>query len=65
MTKRNYIIIAVLTILLYTTVILYNYGFGVPGEVFGYLFYVIIIVGIVAAVWLLLKRPKTEKKLDI
>jgi len=59
MTKKTYAIIAILTILLYASVILYVYGFGVPGEVFGYLFYVIIIVGVIAAVWLLLRRPKT------
>lgn len=62
MIKKSYIIIAIVTILLYIVAALYSQQVYMMefGEFFGYMFYVIIIVGVIAAVWLLIKRPKTE-----
>ncbi len=62
MTKKTYIIIAIVTILLYIAAALYSQQVYMMefGEFFGYMFYVIIIAGVIAAVWLLIKRPKTK-----
>jgi hypothetical protein len=60
MSKKAYLIIAVLTILLYIMIILQQIYVMEIGEVFGYIFWAIIIVGIIAVIWLLLKRPKKD-----
>ena len=60
MSKKANLIIAILTILLYVLIILYQMYVMEIGEVFGYIFWAIIIVGVIAAVWLILKRPKKE-----
>ena len=58
MSKKVYLIIAVLTILLYIAIILQQTYVMEVGEVFGYVFYAVIIAGVIAVIWLLLKRPK-------
>lgn len=60
MQKKVYLIIAILTILLYIAIILQQFYVIEVGELFGYFFYGIIIAGVIAAVWLLLKRPKKD-----
>lgn len=60
MTRKIYLIIAVLIILLYAAVILYQTYVMEVGELFGYSYYVLIAFGIVAAIWLLIKP--TQKK---
>jgi hypothetical protein len=59
MSKKVYIIILALTILLYTLIVLQPYVMEI-GEVFGYIFWVVIFAGVIAAIWLLLKSPKKE-----
>jgi 4-hydroxybenzoate polyprenyltransferase len=61
MSKKVYIIILALTILLYTLIVLQPYIMEI-GEVFGYIFWVVIFAGVIAAIWLLLKRPKKENE---
>ena len=61
MSKKVYIIILALTILLYTLIVLQPYVMEI-GEVFGYIFWVVIFAGVIAAIWLLLKRPKKENE---
>ena len=56
--KKVYIIMAILIILLYAALILNQYNIVSFGELFGYIFYVVIAAGIVAAIWLLIKPPK-------
>ena len=60
MTKKIYLIMAILTILLYTTLVLYQTYVTEVGELFGYLFYVVIVSGIVAVIWLFIKPTKKE-----
>ena len=59
MSKKVYIIILALTILLYTLIVLQSYVTEI-GEVFGYIFWVVIFAGVIAAIWLLVKSPKKE-----
>jgi hypothetical protein len=61
MSKKVYIIILALTILLYTLLVLQPYVMEI-GEVFGYIFWVVIFAGVIAAIWLLLKSPKKENE---
>jgi hypothetical protein len=60
--KKIYVGIAIIIILLYAAIVLSQtsaFGLGAFfGDVFGYIFYVVIIAGIVAAVWLAIKRPQ-------
>ena len=60
MTKKIYLIMAILTILLYTALVLYQTYVTEVGELFGYLFYVVIVSGIVAVIWLFIKPTKKE-----
>jgi FtsH-binding integral membrane protein len=59
-TKKIYLIMAILTILLYTALVLYQTYVTEVGELFGYLFYVVIVSGIVAVIWLFIKPTKKE-----
>ena len=61
MSKKVYIIILALTILLYTLIVLQPYVMEI-GEVFGYIFWVVIFAGVIAAIWLLLKSPQKENE---
>ena len=56
--KKVYPIMAILIILLYAGIVLYQKNIIPLGEAFGYLFYVIVAVGVGAAIWLLIKPPK-------
>jgi hypothetical protein len=56
--KKVYPIMVILIILLYTAIILYQKNIVPLGDVFGYLFYVIVAVGVGAAIWLLIKPPR-------
>jgi len=58
MTKKIYLIIAILIILLYAALVLNQYSIVGLGELFGYLLYVIIAFGIIAAIWLLIKPAR-------
>jgi dipeptide/tripeptide permease len=58
--KKFYIITAILIILLYAAITLDQTKVIGLGELFGYLFYVIVAVGIIAAILLLIKP--TQKK---
>lgn len=60
MSKKVYLTIAILTILLYILIALQQIYVMEIGEIFGYLFWAVIVVGIIGAIWLLLKRPKKE-----
>ena len=60
MSKKVYLTIAILTILLYILIALQQIYVMEIGEIFGYLFWVVIAAGIIGAIWLLLKRPKKE-----
>ena len=64
--KKSFIIILVITIILYIALALYSREiyFMEFGEFFGYLFYAVIIAGIITLLWLLLKRPKKEETTD-
>ena len=61
MNKKTYLIIAILIILLYVAIVAYQ-TYPAVGELFGYAFYVVVIVAIVAAVWLLIKPPKKSNE---
>jgi hypothetical protein len=56
--KKTYLIIAILIILLYVAIVLDQTKVIGLGELFGYSLYVIIAVGIIAAIWFLIKPPK-------
>jgi len=56
--KKVYPIMAILIILLYAGIVLYQKNIIPLGEAFGYLFYVIVAVGVGTAIWLLIKPPK-------
>ena len=56
--KKAYLIIAILTILLYVAIILDQTKVIGLGELFGYSLYAIIAVGVVATIWLFIKPPK-------
>ena len=58
--KKFHLITAILIILLWAAIVLDQTKVIGLGELFGYLFYVIVAVGIVAAIWLLIKP--TQKK---
>ena len=58
--KKTYLVMAILIVLLYVAIILDQSKVIGLGELFGYLLYVVIVCGIVAAVWSFV-RP-TEKK---
>jgi hypothetical protein len=60
MSKKVYLTIAILTILLYILIALQQIYVMEIGEIFGYLFWAVIAAGIIGAIWLLLKRPKKE-----
>jgi hypothetical protein len=60
MSKKVYIIILALTILLYTLIVLQQTYLMEIGEVFGYVFWAVIFAGVIAAIWLLVKSPKKE-----
>ena len=60
MTKKIYLITAILIILLYAAIVLYQTYVMEVGELFGYIFYVLIAAGIVAGIWLLIKPTKKE-----
>ena len=49
---------AILIVLLYATIVLNQTNVIGLGEFFGYLFYVIVAIGIVAAIWLFIKPTK-------
>ena len=52
---------AILIILLYAAIVLYQTYTMEVGELFGYSFYVLIALAIVAAIWLLIKPPKKNE----
>ena len=56
--RKIYPIMAILIILLYAVIILNQKNIVPLGEAFGYLFYVIVAVGVGAAIWVLVKPPK-------
>jgi len=56
--RKAYLIMGVLIILLYVAVILNQTNIIALNDFFGYLLYVIMAVGIVAAIWFLIKPPK-------
>jgi hypothetical protein len=56
--KKVYPIMAILIILLYAAIILNQKNIIPLGDAFGYLFYVIVAVGVGAAIWLLIKPPR-------
>jgi hypothetical protein len=57
--KKTYLaVVVIVSILLYAALVLDQMAVIGLGELFGYLFYAIIIAGIVAAIWLLIKRPQ-------
>jgi hypothetical protein len=60
MSKKVYIIILALTILLYTLIVLQQTYLMEIGEVFGYVFWAVIFAGVIAAIWLLVKSLKKE-----
>ncbi len=57
MNKKIYIVIAALIIVLYAALVVYQSNASV-GELFGYVFYVVVIGAIVAGIWILIKPPK-------
>ena len=56
--RKIYPVMAILIILLYAAIILNQRNIVPLGEFFGYLFYVIVAVGVGAAIWFLVKPPK-------
>jgi len=60
MNKKTMVALLILNILLYAAIIISQTGILGLGEVFGYIFYVVLIAGIISAIWLLVKRPKKE-----
>ena len=56
--NKKYLAIAILIILLYVAIILSQTSVLGLGEIFGYIFYVLIIAGIGAAIWFLIKHPR-------
>ena len=56
--NKKYLAIAILIILLYVAIILNQTSILGLGEIFGYFFYVLIIAGIGAAIWFLIKHPR-------
>ena len=56
--RKAYLVMGVLIILLYVAVILNQTNIIALNDFFGYLLYVIMAVGIVAAIWFLIKPPK-------
>lgn len=56
--KKVYPIMAILIILLYAAIILYQKNIVPLGDILGYLFYVIVAVGVGAAIWLFIKPPR-------
>lgn len=63
--KKAYLIIAILTILLYVAIILDQTKVIGLGELFGYSLYAIIAVGVVATIWLFIKPPKKESSRNL
>jgi hypothetical protein len=57
MSKKIYLVIGILITLLYILLALYMQVMGI-GEVFGYIFWVVIFAGIISAIWLLVKSPR-------
>ena len=58
--KTVFAIIVVITIVLYALLIVNQTGLLNVGDVFGYIYYVLIAVAVVAAIWLLVgKRGKS------
>ena len=60
MSKKVYVTIVILTILLYVLIALQQIYVMEIGEIFGYIFWAVLTAGIIGAIWLLLKRPKKE-----
>jgi len=58
MNKKTYAVVAVIIIVLYLAIVLSQTSVLGLGEVFGYAFYGVLIAGIIAAIWLLVKRPQ-------
>lgn len=58
--RKIYIILGVLIILLYAMLVLNQYNIVGFGDVFGYLFYVIIALGVIGVIWLLIKPTKKK-----
>lgn len=59
MSKKVYLIILAVTILLYALIVVQQMYVIEIGEFFGYIFWAVIVAGVVATVWLLLS-PKKE-----
>ena len=56
--NKKYLTIAILITLLYAAIILNQISPSLGmGDIFGYIFYALIIAGIIAAIWFLIKRP--------
>jgi len=60
MNKKTYVALLVLNILLYAAIIISQTGVLGLGELFGHIFYVMLVAGIISSIWLLVKRPKKE-----
>jgi hypothetical protein len=63
--KKSFVIAAVLFLILlamfgYNQYSLNQYGTSPFGEVFGYIYYVVIAAGIIGVIWLLLKPAKKK-----
>jgi len=63
--KTVFAIIVVITIVLYALLIVNQTGLLNVGDVFGYIYYVLIAVAVIAAIWLLVgKRGKSPDPLQ-
>lgn len=59
--KKAFIIVGILIILLWAMLVLTQYNIVGFGDVFGYLFYVIIAVGVIGVIWFLAKPAKKKE----
>jgi protein-S-isoprenylcysteine O-methyltransferase Ste14 len=63
--KTVFAIIVVITIVLYALLIVNQTGLLNVGDVFGYIYYVLIAVAVIAAIWLLVgKRGKSPDSIQ-
>jgi protein-S-isoprenylcysteine O-methyltransferase Ste14 len=59
MDKKIYLaIVVIIAIVLYAALVLNQLGILVLNDVFGYIYYVIIAVGIIGLIWFLVKYPR-------
>lgn len=60
MLKKAFVIVGILIILLWAMLVLTQYNIVGFGDIFGYLFYVIIAVGVIGVIWFLVKPAKKK-----